>query len=195
MNKKLFLIAAGFLFSIASYSQKLSVAVNYVTNDGTPNNNIIYYQPNQLLVWDDFRGKPVEGTDAVAMTSAGFSLKLAFRNDEKTSQIVINVNCSFSKRDSWVKAGNKTAYILNHEQKHFDIAYIHTLLFIQNLKNARFTNTNYPEVIERIHNETAAAMNKMQNQYDVETTHSKLPEKQAEWDEKISKQLAMSFKE
>ncbi len=26
--------------------------------------------------------------------------------------------------------GNKTTYILNHEQKHFDIAYIHTILFI-----------------------------------------------------------------
>ena len=104
------------------------------------------------------------------------------------------MNCNFSKKDSWVKHDNKTSYILNHEQKHFDIAYIHTILFIQKLKEAGLTNSNYAAVIEKIYNATGTALAKMQNQYDMETNHSRITEKQAEWDEKISNQLALAQK-
>ena len=136
----------------------------------------------------------MEGSEAAALTNAGFALKLAFHRTGNTSQLVIDVNCNFSKKDSWVKPG-KTAYILNHEQKHFDIAYLNTLLFIQKLRKAVLTNANYATVIQNIHNECAAAMEKMQNQYDMETRHSLLTEKQAEWDEKISKLLELAIKE
>lgn len=194
MVKNFILFAITILFSEISTAQMLSVAVNYTTSDGTANSDLIFYQPGQLLAWDDFKGKAVDESDAAALTNAGFSLKLAFNQVGKISQLVIDVNCNFSKRKSWVKNGNKTTYILNHEQKHFDIAYIHTILFIQKLKNAAITNDNYEAVIKKIHNETAAAMLKMQNQYDMETNHSRLTEKQAAWDEKISKQLQLVFK-
>lgn len=194
MNKRLLLIAFTFLFSIGLYAQKLSVTVTYVTSNGD-GNNTIFYKPGQLLSWDDFEGKPVQGSEAAALTNAGFGIKLMFKRMENSSQLVIAVNCSFSRKDSWVKTGNKTAYILNHEQKHFDIAYIHTLLFIQNLRKANFTNSNYSAVIQKVYNEAATAMTKTQYQYDGETSHSRLPEKQAEWDEKVSKQLAAVIKE
>ena len=91
--------------------------------------------------------------------------------------------------------GNKSAYILNHEQKHFDIAFINTLLFIQSLRQAHFTATNYQALIEKIYNETAEAMSRIQDQYDAETAHSMIPEKQSLWDEKIRRQLLLSIKE
>jgi hypothetical protein len=175
-------------------AQKLNVLVDYVTSDGASNNNTIYYQAGQLLNWDDFRGKPVTGTEAVALTSAGFGLKLKFRQAGSASQLVISVSCSFSKKDSWVLPANKTAYILNHEQKHFDITFIHTLVFIQNLRQAHFTNSNYAATIENIYNETAATMTKIQDQYDAETSHSREPEKQAAWDQQISQQLESALK-
>lgn len=160
-----------------------------MTSESTSNSNTIYYKPGELLTWDDFKGKPVAGSDAVALTGAGFGLKLAFHRVGNTSELVISVSCSFSKKDSWVLPGNKTSYILNHEQKHFDIAYINTFLFIQNLRNAHFTNANYASAIEKVYNETASAMSKIQDQYDMETSHSRIPEKQADWDQKISGQL------
>lgn len=195
MKKYCLLIAMIILSVLALHAQNLSVAVNYVTSDGTSNNNLIFYQQNQFLSWDDFKGKPVEGSEAAALTNAGFALKLAFHRAGNTSQLVIDVNCNFSKKDSWVKPGNKSAYILNHEQKHFDIAYLNTIFFIQKLKKATLTNANYAAVIQNLHNECAAAMEKMQNQYDIETRHSLLTEKQEEWDEKISKQLELALKE
>ena len=194
MTKKLFLAALTIFASIVVNAQKLTVAVNYVANDGTANNNNINYQPNTILSWADFKGKPVVASDAAALTNAGFGVKLSFRRVENTSQLVINVSCTFSRKDSWVKPGNKTAYILNHEQKHFDIAYIHTVLFIQNLRKANFTNSNYAAVIEKVYKETATAMTKAQYQYDGETSHSRVETKQKEWDEKISGQLAAVIK-
>ncbi len=195
MIKASFFITVIFLSSLALNAQKLNVAVNYDSNNGTPGNNEISYKPGRMLGWDDFKGKPVEGSDAAALTNAGFGIKLAFRRDERGSQLVINVSCNFSKKDSWVKPGNKNAYILNHEQKHFDIAYIHSQLFMQKLQQANFTNANYTAVIEKVYNETAAAMSKMQNQYDAESSHSRIPEKQSEWDEKINNQLTIVVKE
>ena len=194
MTIKLFLAALTIFASIVVNAQKLTVTVNYVTNDGAANNNNINYQPNTILTWNDFKGRPVAASEAAALTNAGFGVKLSFRRVENTSQLVINVNCTFSRKDSWVKPDNKTAYILNHEQKHFDIAYIHTVLFIQNLRKASFTNSNYAAVIEKVYNETATAMTKAQYQYDGETNHSRMETKQKEWDEKISGQLAAVIK-
>lgn len=190
MNKKIFLATISFLLILITNAQKLTVAVNYVDVSEYENKNDIPYRPNQLLNWNDFKGKPEASSNAAALTNAGFGIKLSFRRAENASQLDIAVNCSFSRKDSWVKLANKTNYILNHEQKHFDIAYINTLLFIKNLRNANFTNTNYNAVIQKIYTETALAMANMQNKYDGETSHSRLPEKQAAWDETINQLLA-----
>ena len=194
MKKRIFLALLVLFCSLAMTAQKLTPVVNYVTVNGEADPNIIYYQPGQPLTWDDFKGKPVAGSDAAALTNAGFGIKLAFRRVDNLSQLVINVNCNFSKKDSWVKKGNNTPFILNHEQKHFDIAYYHTLLFIQKLKEATFTNSNYAAVIEKIYKEAATEMGAMQNRYDAETSHSRIPEKQQLWDDKISDQLLSAVK-
>ncbi|MEO6547208.1 MAG: hypothetical protein ABIN94_04390 [Ferruginibacter sp.] len=185
-----------FVNSLAAIAQKMNVAVNYVTTDGAKNNNTIFYRAGQSLNWGDFKGTPVNASDAVALTNAGFGVKLLFRSVEnRSSQLVISVSCSFSRKDSWVKTGNKNDYILNHEQKHFDLAFIHTQLFIRNLRKADFTNANYAGLIEKIYNQTAAELTDIQDKYDLETSHSRIPKKQGEWDEKISTMLSSALKE
>lgn len=192
MNRKILLELFVIFCSLAGNAQKLSTVVNYVIVNGEADHNTIYYQQGQPLTWDDFKGKPVEDNDAVALTNAGFGLKLAFRRVDHVSQLVITVNCNFSRKDSWVKKGNNTTYILNHEQKHFDIAYLHTLLFIQKLKAATLTNDNYAALIEKIYKDAATEMAAMQHQYDAETSHSRVVAKQQQWDEKISEQLLLA---
>ena len=194
--KKLFpLFTVLVITSLNCLAQKLGVVVNYVPPETNVDKQVIMYKPDQLLVWNDFQAKPVETSEAAAITNAGFGVKLAFRSIESSAQLLINVNCSFSRKDSWVKKNYKTDYILNHEQKHFDIAYIHTVQFMNKLRKAQFTVSNYATVIEKIYNETTGEMTKMQNDYDGETSHSRIAEKQSEWDAKVSKQLAASLKE
>jgi hypothetical protein len=129
------------------------------------------------------------------LTNAGFGIKLAFHRVGNSSQLAIAVNCNFSKKDSWVKSGNKTDYILNHEQKHFDIAYLHTIYFIKKLKAATYTNDTYVAVIEKIYQEAATSMGTMQNQYDAETSHSRQTREQAAWDVKITELLDKAVKD
>jgi hypothetical protein len=188
MYKSLLLFLFFFVWCHSSQSQKMSVTVDYVSSPGRAG-NIINYQPGTTLGWDDFNGKPVEGSEAAAITSAGFGLKLAFKKLENNSELLISVNCSFSKKDSWVKPKYKTAYILNHEQRHFDIAFIHTLIFIDRLKNAKYTAANYATVIEKIYKETAQQLVEMQNEYDGQTDHSRNEPTQIAWNAKIAKLL------
>jgi hypothetical protein len=166
----------------------MDVKVDYVAS-ASKTGNIINYQPGLVLDWDDFKGKPIESSEAAAITSAGFGLKLAFKRMANSSELLISVNCSFSKKDSWVKPKYKTAYILNHEQRHFDIAFIHTLVFMERLKNATYTAANYASVIEKIYKETGKELEEMQNAYDGQTDHSRNADNQTAWNIKIAKLL------
>ncbi len=195
MYKLLFFLALTLVISVLLPAQKLNVTVNYVKPETNSDGMTILYGPDKQLTWDDFRARPNETSEAAAITNAGFGLKLSFKRIENRAELLINVNCSFSRKDSWVKKNYKTDYILNHEQKHFDIAYIHTVIFMKKLREAQYTAGNYAAVIEKIYHETAAEMSRMQNEYDGQTSHSRIPEKQLQWDLKISKQLAMALRD
>src|SRR5687768_6780277 len=107
MNKSLPLLFIFFVCCNTSRSQKMDVKVDYVAS-ASKTSNIINYQPGLVLDWDDFKGKPIESSEAAAITSAGFGLKLAFKRMANSSELLISVNCSFSKKDSWVKPKYKT---------------------------------------------------------------------------------------
>jgi hypothetical protein len=61
--------------------------------------------------------------------------------------------------------------------------------FIERLRKTTFTTSNYNQLIGAAYKEFASAMNAMQAQYDNETQHGLLKDKQQEWNDKIEKQL------
>ena len=190
MKKYFFFLFINIFLSQALSAQKLQVEVNYVMADATEKRSLIYYSPSEKLTWNDFKGKPVLSSSAAAITNAGIGFKMAFRSKDNITTLNITVNCNFSIADSWVKDGRKTPYILNHEQHHFDIAYINAILFIQNLKAAKYTVKDYDKVIAKIYYQAQADMQTMQNAYDSETKNSQLQEVQELWNKKIDAQLA-----
>ena len=172
-------------------AQKLAVSAVYITNNSATNNAYISYTAERKLTWDDFKGKPDESINAAAITMSGFGFKLLFSSSGSNATLGISVYCNFSKKESWVKAGKKTVYILIHEQHHFDIAFISTMQFIQKLRTANFTTSDYNKEIEKIYKESELAMSKMQNEYDKDTKNSQLTDKQEEWNRKIEDQLLL----
>ncbi len=178
------------LFNAAA--QKLNVAVKYIASDAgsTTGKPLIFYSPERKLTWNDFKGKPDAGSNAAAITNAGIGFQMMFRSENNVATLNIAVNCNFSIKDSWVKDGRRTPYILNHEQHHFDIAYIYAMLFIQQLKTAKYTMKDYAKVIEKIYTQTQADLLAMQNKYDGETKNSILTEQQEVWNKKIDAQVA-----
>ena len=189
MKKSIAFLFITLISSLAAEAQKLNVEVNYISSDAATTKPLIFYNPTVKLTWNDFKGAPVAFSDAAAITNAGIGFKMVFQSEGNIATLKISVNCNFSIADSWVKDDRRTAYILNHEQHHFDIAYIHALQFIQNLKNASYTMKDYSKVIEKIYYQTHLELLTMQNAYDSETKNSQVASEQELWNKKIDGQL------
>ena len=185
--KKLF-----FLFLILSASQsfaQVTVSVNWSQHVPPANSDTIFYNASRKLTWPDFKGIPGNPADALAITSSGLGYFATMRSLNGKTNIDINVYCYFSKQSSWVRKGRESDYALNHEQHHFDVTYIVANLFIQKLKEAKFSRNNYGSQVEKIYNESCRELEKMQNQYDGQTKNGQLRNLQAEWNDKINQQL------
>lgn len=176
-----------FIASI-SYSQSFKVVVKYVKNDGTVNNSNIYYGTKKVS-WLDFKGKPDYTVDFEALTSSEIGMNYTLDQVNNDYVLSVNVYCDFKKPESYVKPDKKNAYVLNHEQHHFDITYIYTKKFIESLKSGNYTADNYESLINGIYNESVYELNQEQTKYDTETKHSTIVEKQLEWNKKIDNEL------
>jgi hypothetical protein len=179
-----------FCFAIINASaQDISVVVKYTTDPALNDKSLIFYDNKTKLTWDDFKAIPDDNMIAAALTDAGFGYGSSYSSNDSKSELTITVYCDFDKKGSWVKSIGRNDYILKHEQHHFDISYICTLLFIKNLRETKFTSSNYDKLIREAYQQTAATMTSMQNQYDAETHNGILKDKQEEWANKIDKQL------
>ena len=155
-------------FSSGTYAQ-FSSNIYWTEQTTMPSSETIYFTSSKTLSWNDFKGRPDNSSPAAAITASGFGYKADFKSVGNKSQLNIAVYCYFSSKNSWVKPGKTTAYILNHEQHHFDISFIAAGFFMDKLKAAGFTRANYNALLPKIYNECVALMNKMQNEYDGQT--------------------------
>ncbi len=178
------------LFISGMLHAQLTTKLQWTRQTSLPAADVIYYDPAIKLVWENFRGKPVEGGRTAAITMSGFGYSASMHASGQKGQLDISVYCFFNKNKSWVKPGRNTAYILTHEQHHFDISYIAANIFIDKIQSATLTNGNYNALLPRIYNECIEIMNKMQDDYDNQTKNGQEKELQEKWntfiDEKIS---------
>lgn len=180
---------------LPTFCQKVHVKINYIQGTQNQSGDTIYYNPGRKLTWKDFKGAPKPNHFGGAVTASGFAYNADMEYDEKSIILNINVYTFFTRHDSWKKANINSSYHLEHEQKHFDITYLNTLKFIDQLKKARFTPGNFKvlpnQIFEKVYDENAA----MQQKYDRETEHSINKEAQEIWNKRIDDQLAKSNKE
>jgi hypothetical protein len=179
-------------FVLATQAASAQVTVNVQWQGVRPgsSDDSIYYDADRKLNWVDFKGRPDAASVAGAITESGFGYKMTMQSYNNRISINITVFCYFNKNKSWVKKGMKTAYALEHEQHHYDITFINTCLFIQKLKEAKLTKSNFASVVENIHDECFAALNKMQDEYDGETSNGRIEGIQFAWNKKIDEKLA-----
>jgi hypothetical protein len=179
-------------FALTAHTTFAQLTVNVQWKSVKPGygSDTIYYDPERKLEWIDFRGRPDAASPAAAITHSGFGYNMTMQSYNSRTTINITVFCYFNKNNSWVKKGMKTDYALEHEQHHYDITYINTCLFIQKLKAAKLTRSNFAAVVENIHDKCFDALNKMQDEYDGETLNGRIERMQFAWNKKIDDQLA-----
>ena len=173
MTKLLFMLFIGLI------EINPSVIVKY--NNTKKKMIYIDYNKTQKLKWDDFTIYNRNRLEA-ALTATQISYTLNIIDDV----MHINVSCVFDKKNSNVVKENKNDYILNHEQRHFDISYIFAMKFIHRLQNeSTLTIDRVSDIYDSIYVDWVA----YENQYDLETKYSLSKENQYSWDNKIDQQL------
>jgi hypothetical protein len=158
-----------------------------VNNDSTSRvetEDIIPWENDKRLAWDDFLCDPKVGTDAVASTST--SLGIAYQLND--GQLKYHITCYFNKEKSWGLM--RTDYILAHEQGHFDITEIFARKLNEALQNYQFNKRTFKKDIGQIYQSIVAEKEDYQKTYDAETDHSRNRKVQYDWLEKIDSLLA-----
>ena len=144
----------------------------------------ILWSEGEKLEWSDFKGKARKASPNEALTDSGMSIELEC--DGTNSSAI--VKCFFNPTQSWTKSSDPE-YLLAHEQLHFDI----TELFVRKLRKqlSRFGNDceKLSSHINDYYNRNYRELVAYQDRYDKETKHSLNKDKQAEWEQKVAREL------
>ena len=144
---------------------------------------LLDWSASRKLTWNDYKARPDPDSDAAASTTS----YLAIEYNITSSSFGYKIQSRFSKTRSW--GLHKTAYILSHEQGHFDIAEIFARKLNKKMSEYRFNKKTYQKDLNRIYNDILDEKEKLQNDYDKESNHSINKKEQAEWLKKIEKML------
>lgn len=161
--------------------------VSSVTSDSTmraESKDMIPWEMEKRLVWDDFLCEPKLGTDAVASTSTSLGIAYQLANGE----LKYHITCYFNKEKSWGLM--RTDYILAHEQAHFDITEIFARKLNEALQNYKFNRKGYKKDISQIYQSIISQKEEFQRTYDNETDHSRNRKAQYDWLEKIEQLIS-----
>lgn len=90
---------------------------------------------------------------------------------------------------SWAIPQADNTNSLNHEQTHFNITQLIAEKFKERLRDEALPPTNYDSRIQYLYLEYFRKINKLQNQYDIETQHGINREKQLFWENFIKEEL------
>jgi hypothetical protein len=148
---------------------------------------IIIWQENRPLAWDDFQGKPQK---RFAAASTHYDIQKII-DVQKGDSIAITIQAVFFCKKSWKKESWISESVLRHEQKHFDIVELYARK-LRKLINAN----NYSSAIElTIKSDSLYAiidkeMDVYQDKYDDETDGSMNGEQQRAWEKKITNEIS-----
>ncbi len=170
-------------------SQKDNITVNATLQQDSKDPDHIAFRSNVPLHIEDFQADPDELSMALAATYSGFALVYETKSENTGTTVRIEVLPYFDKTKSWMRNNGKTAYVLQHEQQHFNITAIKAYEFIAAIRNSRFTVAGFKEEITALQKKYSKEMEQMQTQYDLETKHGTLKEKQKLWESRITGEL------
>ncbi len=172
------------LFLFAAHQSQVS---EETSQEAEVVSNRIAWDKNHTLSWSDFKGKADNYSSLDAYTMLGIELEVL---GQKNGKVDMGVFGYFEKNKSWVKSKEKTASLLSHEQRHFDLCEIYRRKMIEKLEAKNpYSFKGFSDEVSAIFNEMFNAYTQEQARYDHETHHSQKKEIQQEWDKFIVDEL------
>lgn len=168
----------------------LSVILLFSTVGIAQNSSGIPWSAERELTWDDFEKRVGQGGFYKAFTYSG----IRYTVDSPGDTIEIFVEAYFLEDQSWVYREFQTERLLNHEQRHFDIAEIYARRMRAELQKyevhvMQFVSHDFGSDIKRTFNQLYDEMEQKQKDYDFETEHGLEDTAQARWNAWIDDQL------
>jgi hypothetical protein len=146
---------------------------------------------NRPLTWDDFTGKPDKHSSWYAYTAWNLPYQftgVAFKGDTAILK-GLTFDLELDPRKSWLKKGNETAALLNHEQGHFNIALLLQKELVEGSQKITFFRNGYITRLTEFYGDLHKKYTLLNEKYDEETRHSQDMEQQAKWDLFFKQQL------
>lgn len=172
-------------------NEKLAKGVKVTIRDYRDNldNDTVFYNPERPLTWADFKGRPRFGNYAASIFAS-----ISYEGNSKVIDGMVHLDLVLKtymlKSSSWVRSNNHHSYGLNHEQRHFDIAKIITERLREKISSLELQPHNFDRVISHHYLEAYREMNRLQEQYDKETSHGMNKSAQERWNKKIDEELS-----
>ena len=136
------------------------------------------------LTWADFKGKPVKSNFAAALTFTDIQINASLID----GQLNVEVKNYFDSKLSWTKNKESTS-LLAHEQLHFDITELYTRIIRKKMKEIISEEAIRNGTLNKESSKLLKEWKEFQLQYDSETNHGVLSNKQKEWEQKVQRLL------
>jgi hypothetical protein len=152
----------------------------------TDDDNIIIWNKDRKLTWDDYKGKPKKRF-AAASTVYSLSRKVLLHDGKITARICAYFYCDDSwKKDDWINQS-----VLDHEQKHFDIVELFCRRIRKQITKMTFNDFKDAEIkVDSLYQIYNKEMDIFQDKYDDETDGSMNGDAQRKWEKKIENEIA-----
>lgn len=172
-----FRLAKKVKFTFSDYSEKVE-------------GDTIYYSAQRRLIWDDFQSRNIYSNKYQALVIPGIGYNQEANVSNGTIYVHISMKTYLPKSAAWARLTGRNAYMLNHEQRHFDIAKIIVEQFKRKVLAANLQPDTYEAFLNMQYLDSFRDMDAMQKAYDRETSHGLDPLSQDAWNTKIDKELS-----
>ncbi len=148
--------------------------------------NPIVWNKDRKLQWGDFQGSAPKLDSHVALSR----VEVHYESEvDKAGKMNMTIESVFIRELSWVKDEGKNDHVLRHEQYHFHIAEIWARKLRQEIAAKKWSTKTFEKEFNSLFKKQMGQLLKEQLRYDEETNHSKMVEKQTEWEKKIDATL------
>ncbi len=155
----------------------------------TTNEETKTWSESYKLTWDDFKANPNPNSGAVALTASGITFGYSVKTSgQRIIDFTTSVEAHFYPNKSWHLKDRCDAYILGHEQLHFDITELYVRKFRAQIGRL-VVNQNVKEQMKRLHAAANEALNETQKRYDAQSNHSINEDMQKQWEAFIKEEL------
>lgn len=165
---------------------KLAILILFVSFSAF--SQIMEWRPNILLTKADFQGPVPEDTINHAGTAYNIGYEVV-STSIWTGRIKMRTYAIFDKSKSWMNQNFYTDDLLNHEQKHFDIAQIYACKLQKLINKEIRIPQDFDAKMMTLNKTIADECELFHKKYDSKTNHGTIPEIQKQYNQIIGQQI------